>query len=128
MLELSKSMIKLDSLQNLTTGFPIIKDVSASNQEAVEYDIQHIYFNVASKSCGLGQLVSLSSNIHFNSQVHAFEATGKIVSIKSIAEGQIKIGIELHAFDKKLWKDFFDFQEKQQAELDRLFVSMKGDE
>lgn len=105
-----------------------MKENNHGDLEVVEFDTHHIFFELSSRSCSVGQLVSLSGQLIFPTSEEKFEASGKITMIKEIADDQDKICVELHSFDKKKWAEFNQFLNKQQSELDALFRSMRDDE
>lgn len=129
----SRSMTKklcfhVTGLQNLTSDINLLKNQPDKFVEAIEFDDHHIGFEVAEKSCGKGQLVSIEGNLFLVKDVKKFSATGKIVNHFVIGNGRMKITVAIHSFDKKIWAEFTRLLKEQQSLVDRLFRSMSDED
>ncbi len=115
-------------LHNLTTDINLLKNQPDELVEAIEYNKNHIVFEAAERSCGNGQLVSIEGVIHLPTKSPKFTATGKISKVENIGNKRIKISVEIHSYDRKIWDEFHLKLNEEQESVDKLFRMMKGDE
>lgn len=124
----NRILFEIKKLKNLTSEINLLKNQSDLFIEAIEYDREHVLFEVAANSCRQGQLVLIDGIIHIKDKKVDFQAHGKISNIAELGNNRLKVSVELHSYDKPIWEEFIQAASSEQTRVDTLFKSMKGDE
>ncbi len=123
-----KVYFQVEKLRNLTTDINMLGKSDDGRIEAIEYDVDHICFEVDEKSCRKGQLVNVDGLVHMGAEELPFAGSGKIVDTVSVGPSRIKVVIQLHTYNKVVWQKFVLLQKQRQSKVDKLFKSMREDE
>jgi len=127
-LAINQIFFEVKTLKNLTSEINLLKNQQDLFIEALEFDEVHVVFEVASNSCRKGQLVHVEGLIHIKLKTIEFHAHGKISDTIEIGNNRLKVFVELHSYDKDIWKEFTQGLAEEQGRVDQIFQSMKGED
>jgi hypothetical protein len=119
---------EITKIKNLTTDINMFNSASSDKPQVVSYGIDHVSFEVDKKTCRKGQLVSIDGIVSIEGKTLDFNASGKISEIHSAEENNVKVVLELHQYDKVVWKKFVDHMKLRQGNIDKIFKSIREDD
>lgn len=111
---------------NLTTNTPLLSE--KSKVEVIGCDSNNITIYAENSKWALGHLVSLEAIITLGNKKQTLLATGKIVDLNILGNLSLKAIIRITQFDKNLWKKFILSLTAKQKHIDKLLISIKGEE
>ena len=116
------------AVTNITTEVSMIKIRDDDFVEVLEYDQNHISFEVDGRSCQPGHLVKTTGILHFPEGSITVVTLGKVNRCTLQANHKMKVTIELRSFDQEHWKRFTSIMDKRQTDLDAIFKLMRDAE
>ena len=120
------STFEIIEIKNLTGNTPL--SPTGTQIEVTSCQQNELTFFVENAKCALDHLISLSAKIHLNSNTFDFQATGKIIELKSVEGPTFKISIRMLQFDKKLRSLYLASLLKTQDRADKLLSAIKGED
>lgn len=117
--------LRILSMTNTSLGREALR--SKEGIEVSDFNETHISF-LMPKPIHEGNLVTLECKLEILEETHPLPITGKISACTPVATGEFNVTISLRQVEKVLWAKFIKLTRESQAEADRLFTAMKGEE